>query len=63
MLTEQLGIEQTLIETHQICTSPEQYYCLETETTTIVNINLITLLMAISPFIIIFLTIKAFRRR
>jgi len=63
MNTEQLGIEQTLIESHTVCNSPEQYYCLSSDTTTMVNINFITLLMAISPFIIIYLTVKAFRRR
>ena len=66
MTTEELGIEHTLVETHTYssCVKPEKYYCdgFETVTTTLININFITLLMAISPFFIIYLAVKLLRR-
>jgi len=62
MPTEELGIEHTLVESHTICTTPGEYYCYDTATTTLININFITLLMAISPFFIIYLAVKLLRR-
>lgn len=62
MPTEELGIENTLVESHTGCVKPGEYYCYETATTTLININFITLLMAISPFFIIYLAVKLLRR-
>lgn len=58
-----LGIEQTLIETHTICSVAGADYCLETQTTTMANINLITFLISLLPFIVFVLIIRAFKRK
>lgn len=58
-----LGIEQTLIETHTICSVAGADYCLETNTTTMVNINLISFLISLLPFLVFVLIIRAFKRK
>lgn len=63
MDTLELGIEQILIETKEICLTPNTYFCEELDKTTIININLISFLAMAIPIIVIFFMIKVFKSK
>lgn len=63
MLREFLGFEQILIEKQETCTILGESYCLETETTQIVNVEFLNFLAVILPFLVGFWLIKIFKKK
>jgi len=58
-----LGFEQIMLEQNTNCTSLGESYCLETETTTVINIEFLNFLAVILPFLVGFWVIKIFKRK
>lgn len=63
MLRELLGFEQILIEKQETCTILGEFYCLEKETTQVVNVEFLNFLAVILPFLIGFWLIKIFKKK
>lgn len=63
MLREILGFEQILIEKQETCVNLGESYCLETETTQVINIEFLNFLAVILPFLVGFWIIKIFKKK